>query len=274
MIPCRSNQQHHHNIFNTRQNAYDSADFCNGRNSSAPLRSVVADDAGKERCSQQQNSDVVGMTDIMERTGVYTSAEREMNCSERFLPGDNIIPVLGMSEVTTVCPQFIATPTIATPNTPNSSCFNAATSCLETSPLLSSSFSASPSVCEDEKSLGHSAAVFESDGEKDDDCVSLKSADKTQLKAPYLIKTAPGSIAAIELALLKNSKEDEHTQSDRACSLGKDSESALEENGVYGTWNLGTSRLKAVHLRHMAHKYALEVVRQRYGGRIIDELSK
>ncbi|EKG02038.1 metacyclin II, putative [Trypanosoma cruzi] len=274
MIPCRSNQKQHQNISNTRGSDYNFTDFCDGRNSSAPMRSVVAGDAGKEQFSQQQNGDAVIMTDIMERTGASTPAERETNCSERSLLKDSIIPVLSMSEFTTVCPQFVVTPTIATPNTPNCSYFNAATPFLEKSPLLSSPFSASPSGCEDEKSLGYSAAVFESDGEKDDDCVSLKSAGKTKLKAPYLINTSPGSIAAIELALLTNSKEDEHTQSDGACSIDKDLESALEEQGGYGSWHLVTSRLKAVHLRHMAHKYALEVVRQRYGGRIIDDSSK
>ncbi|ESL08584.1 hypothetical protein TRSC58_03710 [Trypanosoma rangeli SC58] len=212
-------------------------------------------------------------------TNTCASLEHGTSCCERGVDADTPAPGLCVSDLAVVCLESInvtttTTDTTTVTHTPKSMAFGSALSRLGPMPSMLSSLSPSPSRCDDEKSVGHSAFVVESDQEKDDGCDSLNDPSKLRPGAASATAMGLGVIVACESAAATPQKNAIQKRLNEACSPDKDVKSAGTGKELYTAWKLAAPRRKVVQLRSMAHKYALEVVRQRYGGRTVVSLSK
>ncbi|RNF06118.1 metaciclina II [Trypanosoma conorhini] len=273
MLHCRPSNQHPQTASSAGPNASDFADSLTSRTASVPMRSPVAGDGGNAHRSPQQTEDVAGIPyNTRGAANACAAAEFPASCHGGGLPEDTPTPRLWVNDLPAVCPDSIDATAAA--NARNFAAFKSALPHLRSASSVYSSRSPSPSRCDDEKSVGHSAFVVESDREKDDDCDSLNSPNKQRPNAACAASMGFGLIAAAESAPATPPNGVAQKQSNETGSPDRDVASAGEGKELYRAWKLAALRRNALELRPMAHKYALEVVRQRYGSRTVGGLSK
>ncbi|RNE98443.1 metaciclina II [Trypanosoma rangeli] len=280
MAHCHSNNEHCQTASSAGLDVLDFADDLTGRAAFSWMRSPLAGEDGMENCSHQQIDDVADMPDKMKGTpNTCVSSDHGTSYREHGLHGDTPTTGLCVSDLAVVCLESINVTTTTTAGTiathaPKSVVFGSVLSRLGLTSSMLSSLSSSPLRCDDEKSVGHSAFVVESDQEKDDGCDYLNDPSKPRPSTASTTVMGPGVIAACESAAATPQKNVTQKQLNEACSSDKDVKFAGTGKELYTAWKLLAPRRKVVQLRSMAHKYALEVVRQRYGGRTVASLSK